>query len=178
MLPPSVARTNSVVMLHAQAPLRASAISRLAGERSRTATASALTTLEKRGIVRRTRRVDHDVFEPNRDGLYYPMALQTALVDLPIREALKGDRAYAAYVFGSMARPGAATPQSDLDLLVIGRIKDPKRTNARLQDLGDRLGRRIDSWFLTPEEARTLEARGDARLSQALDGVRVLGSWE
>lgn len=178
MLPPSVARTNSIVMLHAQLPLRASTISRLAGERSRTATASALRTLEKRGIVRRARRVDHDVFEPNTESPYYPMAYQTALVDLPVRDALKADRPFAAYVFGSMAEAGASTADSDLDLLVIGRMRDKKRANARLQELGERLGRRIDAWFLTPEEARALDKRADQHLRQGLAGVRILGSWQ
>jgi len=178
MLPPSVARTNSIVMLHAQLPLRASAISRLAGERSRAATASALNTLEKRGVVRRSRRVDHDVFEPNRESLYFPMAYETALVDLPIGPALKGDRAFAVYVYGSMAHAGTATPSSDLDLLVIGRIRDSKRTNARLQELGERLGRSIDTWFLTPEEARAFAERDDPHLRRALDGVRIHGSWQ
>lgn len=175
---PSVARTNGILMLHAQVPLRASVISRLAGERSRTATASALRTLEKRGIVARTRRVDHDVFQPNRDSLYFPTAYETALVDLPIGPALKEDRVFAVFVYGSMARSGSATPESDLDVLVIGRVKDPKRTNARLQEVGERLGRQIDAWFMTPDEARALDENGDLHFRQALDGVRILGAWQ
>jgi predicted nucleotidyltransferase len=174
MLPDSVAKVNSVLILHADTPLPVAAIARAAGLRY-TPAASALATLEKRGIAVRSRRAGKEEFGPNLDSVYYPAALVLALVDLPLDETLRGCLVSAVYAYGSMAAPGRATRNSDLDLMVVGDIPDHDALTARLADLGRNLGRAIDAFMLTPEQLETAQARGDAHVAAALAGVRVRG---
>ena len=83
MLARSVAAVNSLLMLHADVPLPLAKVAQLAGQ-PYAVTASALKTLEKRGLVVRSTRAGQDEFAPNRESPYYPMAYSLALVDLPI----------------------------------------------------------------------------------------------
>ena len=176
MLAPTVARTNVILMLHANAPLRAGTIATLAGL-PRAVAVSALATLERRGVARRRHRLGHDEYEPDRDSPYYPAAHLAALVDLPLDDAFAGERIDAVFVYGSCATPGAARPDSDLDLLIIGRVEEPRVLNARLQEVGARIGRAIDPILLSPEQARHGLETGDPHLSTALAGVRIRGRW-
>ena len=174
MLAPTVARTNVVLMLQAEAPLRAGTIASLAGL-PRPVTVSALATLERRGVARR--RLGHDEYEPDRDSPYFPAAHPTALVDLPLDDVFGDERIDAVFVYGSCATPGAARPESDLDLLVVGRVGEPRKVSARLQEVGAKIGRAIDPIFLTPEQVRDGLETGDPHLSAALSGVRIRGRW-
>ena len=176
MLAPTVARTNVVLMLHAGTPLRAGTIASLAGL-PRQVAVSALDTLERRGVARRVRRLDHDEYEPDRDSPHFPAAHLAALADLPLDEALADERVDAVFAYGSLATPGAAGPESDLDLLVIGRVRDPRQVSARLQELGARLGRAVDAIFLTPEQVREARESGDPHVASALAGLRIRGTW-
>ncbi len=175
MLSPSVAQVNVVLMLHAEAPLSVAQIARAAGLKY-TPAASAIATLEKRGLVRRVGRLDQDLFEPNRDDPHYPMAYGTALVDLPIRDAIRGQRVYAAYAYGSLSRPGGGTRNSDLDVLIVGDVKDRENLVYRLSEVGSRLSRRIDPLVLDPEQLEQAKRKHDQHVEAALAGVRILGS--
>ncbi len=108
----SVARANTVLMLHAASPLGTADVARAAGL-SYTPAESALDTLERRGLALRTRRAGRERFGPNRDSLYYPMAYLTALVDLPVAHALREQQVSRVYVYGPLtrraARPGVST---------------------------------------------------------------------
>src|ERR1035437_2509887 len=73
MLARSVAAVNSLLMLHADVPLPLAKVAQLAGQ-PYAVTASALKTLEKRGLVVRSTRAGQDEFAPNRESPYYPMA--------------------------------------------------------------------------------------------------------
>jgi hypothetical protein len=170
----SVARVNVVLMLHAELPLPVAVIARAAGL-AYTPAASALSTLEKRRLVRRTRRAGQDVFEPDRHDPHYPMAHAIALVDLPLAEALRGQRVDAAYAYGSLSRPDGGTPDSDLDLFLVGDVRDRDALVDRLSQVGARLGRRIDPFILAPEEFERARSAGDARVASALAGVRIFG---
>lgn len=174
MFAKTVAQVNTVVMLHAGTPLPIASIVRATGA-LRSPVASALTTLEKRGLVRRTSRADQDEFGPNRDNPHYPMAYAAALVDLPLAEAFRGKRIYAVYAYGSLARPGGGTKDSDLDLLIVGDIKDRAELTGKLSKVGARLGRAIDPFILTPEQFNAAKGRNDAHVMSALAGVRILG---
>ena len=144
MLPRSVAKVNSVLMLHPEAPLTIADVAR-ASELKYTPAASALATLERRGLIRRVRRLGQDAFEPNRDDPHYPMAYGTAVVDLPLAEALGGEQIQAVFAYGSLARPGGGNAGSDLDLLI---EMAPERTLldviAIKQDLEELLGCKVD----------------------------------
>ncbi len=173
MLPYSLARVNTVLMLHAAAPLSTADLARSA-ELAYAPAESALATLEKRGLVRRTRRAGRDRFGPNPDSLHYPMAYATALVDLPVAEALRGDRASAVYAYGPITEPGSVTTHGDLDLLVVGEIDDPGGLMARLALMGRRLGRLVVPLILTYDQLDQARRHGDGHVAAALGGVRIL----
>ena len=175
MLSRSVALVNTVVMLHPDTPLTVGQIARAAGLKY-TPAESALATLEKRGLVRRVARANQDAFEPNRDDPHYPAAYLTALVDLPIVEALRGERVYVVFAYGSLARPGGGSAHSDLDLLIVGDIKDRASLVDRLARVGASLGRAIDPFVLDPIRFEQAKRKHDAHVESALAGVRILGA--
>jgi len=175
MLPRTVGLVNCILMLSADTPLPAADIARVAGL-AYTPAVSALTTLEKRGLVRRTRRAGRDEFEPDKNSTYYPMAYATALVDLPLADAFRGQHVYGVYAYGSLAHPGGGTRSSDLDLLIVGDIKDRAAMSDRLTSVGERLDRVIDALILTPEQFERGKEQGDRHIASALAGVRVMGT--
>ena len=175
MFAPSVAIVNAVLTLHADAPLPLAQIARSAGV-SYAVAQSAVATLEKRGLVTREMRSGRDEFAPDRQSPYYPMAYGAALVDLPIDKALKGHRIQAVYAYGSLASPGGGSRQSDLDLLIVGDVRDREELVVRLSEVGQRLGRAIDPLILTPEEVDAGLARNDSHVAAAIGGIRLRGS--
>jgi hypothetical protein len=181
MLARSVAAVNALLMLHADVPLPLAKVAQLAGQ-PYAVTASALKTLEKRGLVVRSTRAGQDEFAPNRASPYYPMAYDTALVDLPIAEPLHEQKIYAAYTYGSLSRPGGGNPSSDLDLMLVVAFRDEVARAAVASDLAlflsGRLHRPIDPWILAPKEAEDLLREQDPHLVEALKGVRIMGGLE
>ena len=137
--------------------------------------ASALSTLQKRGLVRQARHAGQDEFEPNPESPHYPMAYGAALVDLPIAKALAGQRVHAVYAYGSLARPGGGTKNSDLDLLIVGDVKDRDALVDRLSPVGAKLGRAIDPFVMTPEQFDRARTTNDPHVAEALGGVRIFG---
>lgn len=174
MLPESVAKVNIVLMLHADVPLSVAAIARSAGLRY-TPAASAIATLEKRGLAVRSRRAGQEVLGPNLGSAYHPMALGIALVDLPLDSALRGMLVDAVFAYGSITEPGRATPDSDLDLLIVGDVPDRDGLMERLAKVGRTLGRAIDPFILTTEQLEAARESGDAHVGAALAGVRIRG---
>jgi predicted nucleotidyltransferase len=170
----NVGQVNAALMIHSRIPLRLGELARASGL-PRQIVASALRTLEKRGIAKRTRAGDHDVFAPDTLSPYYPSAYLAALVDLPVAAALGSHRAMAAYLYGSLAVPGLSTPGSDIDLLLVGDFKDKVAVREALGALGDRLERRVDALLLDPEELVAARRAGDTQVWAALDGVRLFG---
>jgi hypothetical protein len=175
MFPRSVAMVNSVLMLHPEAPLTIADVAR-ASELKYTPAASALATLDRRGLIRRVRRLGQDAFEPNRDDPHYPMAYGAAIVDLPLTEALRHDHVQAVFAYGSLAKPGGGNAGSDLDLLIVGDIADRDALTERLAVLGARIGRSIDPFCLTPEQFDRATREHDPHVESALAGVRIMGT--
>jgi hypothetical protein len=175
MFPRSVAMVNSVLMLHPEAPLTIADVAR-ASELKYTPAASALATLDRRGLIRRVRRLGQDAFEPNRDDPHYPMAYGAAIVDLPLTEALRPEYVQAVFAYGSLAKPGGGNSGSDLDLLIVGDIADRDALTERLAVLGARIGRSIDPFFLTPEQFDRSAREHDPHVESALAGVRIMGT--
>lgn len=175
MFSQSVAQVNSILMLHPETPLPIVSIARLSGL-AYNAVDSALQTQEKRGMVQRSQRAGQDEFAPNRESPYYPMAYASALVDLPIAQALYGIRVYAVFAYGSLSHPGGGGPGSDLDLLIVGDVKDKADLTYRLIQVGTRIGRAIDPFVLSPEQLESARKSGDSHVASALSGVRLLGS--
>ena len=80
------------------------------------------------------------------------MVLKTVgLVDV-LQTALGANGIQCAFVFGSVAQ-GTAKAESDIDLMIIGRIGLRKVTTL-LSGVGNTLGREINPHVLTPEEYR------------------------
>ena len=99
-----------------------------------------------------------------------------ALVDLPLADALHGERVYTVFAYGSLARPGGGTPNSDLDLLIVGDVKDRASLVDRLAQLGTRFGRTIDPFILDPKRFEEAKRKHDSHVESALAGVRILGA--
>ncbi len=181
MFPKSLAAVNSVVMLHAHAPLQIGTIASLAGV-TRPVALSAIGTLEKRGLVTRSRRLKHDEIAPNAKSLYYPAAYHTALIDIPIDAVLAPCRWMAVFVYGSMARAGGGRRDSDVDLLIVGRFPDAeaqRKLQLDLVDLGMKgYGRRFDALMVSPEAARAGLESNDPHMVHAIkEGVLIRGEW-
>lgn len=174
MFAPSVAAVNCVVMLHPDVPLSIGEMER-ATKLTYAGVQSAIRTLEKHGLVIRVTRAGRDEFLPDRQSNYYPMAYGTALVDLPIDDAIKGQRIHAVYVYGSMAVPGGGSRNSDIDLLVVGDIKDREKLGYDLSQIGQQIGRRFDPLILSPEQLDQGRAQSESHLMSALAGVRIRG---
>jgi hypothetical protein len=175
MLPSSIAKVNSVLMLHPEVPLSVADVAR-AADLKYTPAASALATLERRGLIRRVRRLGQDAFEPNRDDPHYPMAYGMALVDLPLADALRSRQIQAVFAYGSLAAPGGGKPGSDLDLLIVGDVDDRDALTDRLSEVGARIGRAIDPFILTPEQVDLAKKQDDPHVQSALAGVRIMGT--
>ena len=178
MFPPSLARANSLVMLHPETPLRPGTVARLAGETSRTVSLSALRSLARMGILQRAEILEDEAYEPNLKSPYYRSAYLAALVDLPIDQAFADSTIVAIFVFGSIAR-AVAGHGSDIDLLVVGRVSDEKMTRRRLTEVGNRYGRGIDPTFISVRDLRTAIENHDPFMSEAVTtGILIRGSWE
>jgi predicted nucleotidyltransferase len=175
MLPRTVARVNSVLMLHADGPLAIAEIARAAGVPYVVAQ-SAIRTMERRGMVVRRSRAGRDEFGPDTTSPYYPMAHAVALVDLPIDGALKGHHVAAVFAYGSLAVPGGGTRKSDIDLLVVGDVLDAAGLRAALAGVGMRYGRAVDLLIITPEGLDHARATEDPHVASALAGVRLRGA--
>lgn len=81
----------------------------------------------------------------------------------------------AAYLYGSMAKPGGGTPASDLDLLLVGDFKAKAEIRNAVSMVGERLERRVDTFLLSPEELEAGRRAGDEHVRAALAGVRLFG---
>ena len=78
------------------------------------------------------------------------MVLKTVGLADVMADALNADGIRCAFVFGSVAS-GAVKPESDIDLMVIGKV-GLRKVAALLSGLVDRLGREINPYVLTPAE--------------------------
>jgi hypothetical protein len=174
VLPRSLARVNTVVMLHSAVPLALADIARSAGL-AYTPAESALTTLIGRGLVASVNRAGRERFGPNPDSPYYPMAYLTALVDLPLAEAFGDESISVAYAYGPLARPGGAAKGMSLNLLLVGQIHDFPAMLTRLVLMGARLGRAVVPFVVTDAEFERARRTGDGHVAAALDGVRLPG---
>ena len=91
-------------------------------------------------------------------------------------EALKGKGVYCAFVFGSIAQ-GTATPESDVDLMVIGDI-GLRKLAGLLAGVGNQLGREINPHVLGATEfSKRLKTREHFAVSvMASPRIWIVGS--
>jgi predicted nucleotidyltransferase len=140
------------------------------------ATVSAeLTGLEKLGILRADRIGRSLVYSINEASAFVPevraLVQKTLGVEALIREALTDLAGVdSAYIFGSYAS-GKERPQSDIDLLVIGR-PDRLALSERLAPVERRLGRDVNVVSRTEDQLRT-RRDADAFWRRVLSGPTV-----
>ncbi|MHB8400011.1 MAG: hypothetical protein ACYDCI_13945, partial [Candidatus Limnocylindrales bacterium] len=75
-----------------------------------------------------------------------------------------------------LARPGGGTASSDLDLLIVGDVKDRDALIDRFSQMGARLSRTIDPFILSPEQLERARHDHDEHVESALAGVRIMGA--
>ena len=103
------------------------------------------------------------------------MSPSIALVDLPLADAFGDERISVAYAYGPLARPGGAAKGTELDLLLVGEIRDVPALLTRLVLMGARLGRAVVPFVLTDAELERARRNGDGHVAAALSGVRLVG---
>jgi predicted nucleotidyltransferase len=107
----------------------------------------------------------------------HSLVIKTSGIVEPLRESLaEADGVEAAFVFGSMAT-GTETARSDIDLMIVGGIP-PRKVSDLLADLGQRLGREVNTVVMTVEEFRKRRGKKDHFLSTVLrePKLMVIGS--
>jgi predicted nucleotidyltransferase len=129
------------------------------------------------GLVDRddTRR-PHRFRAVTKSPLYRPLRSLLELtvgIESQLRQLFEGEpNVDAALIHGSWAR-GQAGPDSDIDLLVVGR-PDVTRLRRSTREIGRAVGRRIDTVVLSPEEFRKRRAAGDGFLEKILAEPHVV----
>jgi hypothetical protein len=175
LLTPTSSRVNIVLALHAGAPLRASEITRLL-DLYPNATRVALKTLVRAGIARTIARHGHDEYALETTSSYADVARRLALVDLDLRSLLPEDaKILAIFAYGSVPE-GRAQKTSDLDLFMVGKV-DQRVVDAAFRPVEELIGRTLDVVIRPAAEVRRLVEAGDSLTTQAMDGVRLWGTW-
>lgn len=131
--------------------------------------------LVKLGLVTRRQDGNRVYYAANQRHPLYPEIHQIVLKTVGLADvltsALKGPDIRCAFVFGSVAN-GSATPESDIDLMVIGNV-GLRKIATLLSGRGDRLGREINPYVLTPAEFNKRIGRDDHFLTSVLASPKV-----
>ncbi len=113
-----------------------------------------LEKLAKLGLVNRRKDGNRVYYGANEQHPLHTeirgLVLKTVGMADVLRAALKAEFIRCAFVFGSVASGNART-ESDIDLVVIGEIS-LRKVSALLSGVGNRLGREINPYVMTPAE--------------------------
>lgn len=136
---------------------------------------SGLVSVERIGKQKHYRANKHSPVFAELQGL----VLKTAAPHEPIRTALEpyADKIKMAFIYGSVAT-GTDTAQSDIDLMVIGDGLNYSDLYTALQQVEDRLLRKISPTFLSTQEwqRRSLQDGSFIKKVAARPKMFVLGS--
>ncbi len=134
-----------------------------------------LKRLARLGLVVPRKDGNRTYFTSNPSHPLFPeirsLVLKTCGLADVLRVALRTEDVRCAFVFGSMAR-GAATSESDLDLMVIGDL-GLRRVSALLSGVGARLGREVNPHVLTPSEFARRRREGEHFVTSVLTTPRI-----
>ena len=99
------------------------------------------------------------------------MVLKTSGLVEVLREALSGEGADAAFVFGSVAR-GEEGAEGDVDLMIVADagLSDVSRW---LSGVPEKLGREVNPHVMSAEELRRRRESGDQFVSRVLDAPKL-----
>ena len=102
--------------------------------------------LRKLNLVTETRRGNQKIFKINKNSPLYEdlkrMFLKTEVLGDVVKESLKNEDIKYALIFGSFAK-GEETEKSDIDLLVIGSLKEESMLKI-VRDSESKTGREIN----------------------------------
>lgn len=131
-----------------------------------------LALLEGLGLLRSQKRGRLRLYRVEHNHPLWPELRMLAVKTLGpagvVGEALAGLDLELAAIFGSVAQ-GTDTVQSDVDLLVIGKLSMPDLSPA-LDEAERRLGREVNAALYTPAGLREELRRGNAWLEAVLHG--------
>jgi predicted nucleotidyltransferase len=124
----------------------------------------ALERIEQAGLLRIRKsgnrvyyrgNAEHPAFEDIRQ-----MLIKTVGIAEPFREALEplSGKIRAAFIYGSIAQ-GRETPESDIDLFIVGDI-GTKEVVKQVGSLAGKLGREVNPVVFPPEELRDIVSKG------------------
>jgi len=118
-----------------------------------------LSRLQRSGLVSVERIGNQKHYRANRQSPIFEelqsLVLKTVALTEPLKKSLEphSDKIKTAFVYGSVAKD-ADTAQSDIDLMVIGDGLNYSDLYTTLQDVADRVRRKINPMFLTTDEWR------------------------
>jgi uncharacterized protein len=99
------------------------------------------------------------------------LVFKTAGLADVLSAALKTEHIRFAFVFGSVAS-GLATAESDIDLIVVGEI-GLRKVSSLLSGVGNKLGREINPYVLSPKEFTRRIDQKDHFLTSVLASPRI-----
>ncbi len=134
-----------------------------------------LVRLEKGGIFTSRRVGNQRHFSVNKSHPLFPEYRSIVFKTIGIAGALAAvlsdvPSVRVAFVFGSLAR-GSERPESDVDLMVIGRINS-KRLHELIYPVRSRLGREINVVLFDPDDFRERFRREEHFIRSVMEGPR------
>jgi predicted nucleotidyltransferase len=142
-----------------------------------------LSRLQRSGLVSVERIGNQKHYRANREAPIFDelhgLILKTVALKEPLKAALEpyADKIETAFVYGSVAK-GTDNAHSDIDLMVIGDGLSYSDLYTVLQDVEDRVRRKINPMFLTVDEWRRRSSQ-DGTFAKKLGTGRklfILGS--
>ncbi len=131
--------------------------------------------LAKLGVVIKRRDGNRVYYMANEDHPLYneisKLVLKTVGMVDTLVSALSMDEILCAFVFGSMAS-GTAGPNSDIDLMVIGKI-GLRKLSSFLSGAGNQLGREINPHVMSPAEFQNRLREKDHFLTSVLASPKI-----
>lgn len=143
--------------------------------RSEAAVRQELTRLADIGLVCLRRSGNRLYYSANRnhplfEEIHSMVLKTTGLIDV-LAEALSDHRIETAFVFGSIAE-GEETPDSDVDILIIGRI-GLMEVSGLLSGVSERLEREINPIVMSREEYISRSGTDDHFVNNVIRGARL-----
>lgn len=134
-----------------------------------------LKRLARLGLVVQKKDGNRTYYTANPSHPLFPevraLVLKTCGLADTLRNALRAPEIRCAFVFGSLAR-GEASPESDLDLMVIGNL-GLRRVTALLSGVGTRVGREINPHVFTPAEFSHRRRAREHFVATVMDSPRL-----
>jgi len=130
-----------------------------------------LSRLQRSGLISAERIGNQKHYRANQHSPIFEelhgLILKTVALKVPLAHSLEpfADRIRTAFIFGSVA-DGTDHAESDIDLMVIGDDLNYAELYSALQDVEDRVRRKVNPVFLAVDEWRRRSSRSDSFLKK------------